>query len=241
MVWSTERMDVLRTMWLEGRSSGEIAKHLGGVTRNAVMGKVDRMGLMRSEDHNTRMTSIPTGACRPAFSVQTPEPVPEPEPEIVPEPIDPKVVRLSHGVVHRACAGASRGVVPDWRYAMSLVTELTGQPFSLDLPGHRASLVGMATMLVGDPRRILCPRLGEPVVLGYMRRFAAEGMVIGGKTPPRWCEIENGDEAFFEDMLIAEDVKDRPEIIVTDPLLVDRASERDAAPVVKADRVLEPA
>lgn len=240
MVWSTERMDVLRTMWLEGRSSGEIAKVLGDVSRNAVMGKVDRMGLMRSEDHNSRMTAVVTGACRPAPVVVQ---APEPEPEVVPEPIDPKVVRLSHGVVHRACAGASRGVIPDWRLAMSLVSELTGQPFSWDLPGHRASLVGMATMLVGDPRRILCPKLGEPVVLGFMRRFAAEGMVVGGKTPPRWCEMENGDEAFFEDMLIAEDVKERPEIIVTDPVpaTVESPSATDASVPTRVGRVLEPA
>jgi len=241
MVWSTERMDVLRSMWLEGRSSGDIAKALGEVTRNAVMGKVDRMGLMRSEDHNSRMTAVATGACRPAaVVVQTPEPEPEPE------PIDPRLVRLSRGTVHRACAGSERGVVPDWRYAASLVSDLTGQEFSWSMPGHRAAIVGMATMLVGDPRNILCPKLGEPVVLGFMRRFAAEGMVVGGKTPPRWCEMENGDEAFFEDMLIAEDVKVRPEIVMRDPAPA-AATSVDVAPAPASSsssvrvRELEPA
>jgi GcrA cell cycle regulator len=66
MVWTSERMATLESMWTAGSSSGEIARHLGGVSRNAVMGKVDRMGLMRSADHNSRMKRTPFGACAPA-------------------------------------------------------------------------------------------------------------------------------------------------------------------------------
>jgi GcrA cell cycle regulator len=32
-------------MWAEGQSASQIAKELGGVTRNAVIGKVHRLGL----------------------------------------------------------------------------------------------------------------------------------------------------------------------------------------------------
>lgn len=44
--WSEERKNTLRRLWKARRTSGEIAKHLGGVSRNAVMGMVNRMGLM---------------------------------------------------------------------------------------------------------------------------------------------------------------------------------------------------
>ena len=45
MSWTDERVETLRRMWQEGQSASTIAKELGGVTRNAVIGKVHRLGL----------------------------------------------------------------------------------------------------------------------------------------------------------------------------------------------------
>ncbi|WP_295535493.1 GcrA family cell cycle regulator [uncultured Thioclava sp.] len=45
MSWTDERVDLLKKMWSEGQSASQIAKELGGVTRNAVIGKVHRLGL----------------------------------------------------------------------------------------------------------------------------------------------------------------------------------------------------
>ncbi|MGA2954050.1 MAG: GcrA family cell cycle regulator [Caulobacteraceae bacterium] len=45
MGWTDERVEVLKKLWLEGLSASQIAKQLGGVTRNAVIGKVHRLGL----------------------------------------------------------------------------------------------------------------------------------------------------------------------------------------------------
>ena len=45
MSWTDERVDTLKRMWAEGQSASQIAKELGGVTRNAVIGKVHRLGL----------------------------------------------------------------------------------------------------------------------------------------------------------------------------------------------------
>ncbi|MGR3571339.1 GcrA family cell cycle regulator [Brevirhabdus sp.] len=45
MSWTEERVETLKTMWSEGKSASQIAKELGGVTRNAVIGKVHRLGL----------------------------------------------------------------------------------------------------------------------------------------------------------------------------------------------------
>lgn len=45
MSWTDDRVEVLKTMWGEGKSASQIAKELGGVTRNAVIGKVHRLGL----------------------------------------------------------------------------------------------------------------------------------------------------------------------------------------------------
>src|SRR5580698_8702987 len=45
MGWTDERVELLKKLWLEGLSASQIAKQLGGVTRNAVIGKVHRLGL----------------------------------------------------------------------------------------------------------------------------------------------------------------------------------------------------
>jgi len=46
MSWTTERIELLQKLWLEGCSASRIASELGdGLTRNAVIGKVFRLGL----------------------------------------------------------------------------------------------------------------------------------------------------------------------------------------------------
>ncbi|MGZ6013165.1 MAG: GcrA family cell cycle regulator, partial [Caulobacteraceae bacterium] len=45
MGWTDERVETLKKLWLDGLSASQIAKQLGGVTRNAVIGKVHRLGL----------------------------------------------------------------------------------------------------------------------------------------------------------------------------------------------------
>lgn len=45
MSWTDERIDRLKQMWGDGMSASQIAAQLGGVTRNAVIGKVHRLKL----------------------------------------------------------------------------------------------------------------------------------------------------------------------------------------------------
>jgi GcrA cell cycle regulator len=45
MGWTEERVELLKKLWQDGLSASQIAKQLGGVTRNAVIGKVHRLGL----------------------------------------------------------------------------------------------------------------------------------------------------------------------------------------------------
>ncbi|MEM8811392.1 MAG: GcrA family cell cycle regulator [Pseudomonadota bacterium] len=45
MSWTDERVELLTKLWSEGLSASQIATELGGVTRNAVIGKVHRLGL----------------------------------------------------------------------------------------------------------------------------------------------------------------------------------------------------
>ncbi len=46
MSWTDERVELLRQLWLDGKSASQISAALGnGLTRNAVIGKVHRLGL----------------------------------------------------------------------------------------------------------------------------------------------------------------------------------------------------
>jgi GcrA cell cycle regulator len=73
MSWTTERISTLSKLWLEGLSASAIARQLGGVSRNAVIGKVHRLGL----SGRCAMPTTP-GAAR---KVQArPRPAPKPRP-----------------------------------------------------------------------------------------------------------------------------------------------------------------
>ncbi|MDN2566697.1 GcrA family cell cycle regulator [Aquibium sp. A9E412] len=45
MNWTDERVETLKKLWAEGLSASQIAAQLGGVSRNAVIGKVHRLKL----------------------------------------------------------------------------------------------------------------------------------------------------------------------------------------------------
>ena len=45
MSWTDQRIDQLKTLWEKGLTASQIADELGGVSRNAVIGKAHRLGL----------------------------------------------------------------------------------------------------------------------------------------------------------------------------------------------------
>ena len=45
MNWTDERVEILKKLWADGLSASQIANELGSITRNAVIGKVHRLGL----------------------------------------------------------------------------------------------------------------------------------------------------------------------------------------------------
>jgi GcrA cell cycle regulator len=45
MTWTDDRIATLKHCWKDGFSASQVAQRLGGVTRNAVIGKVHRLGL----------------------------------------------------------------------------------------------------------------------------------------------------------------------------------------------------
>jgi len=72
MGWTDERVEQLKQLWTEGLSASQIARQLGGVTRNAVIGKVHRLGLQQRRPspkskeevvHYLRLDRLGAGMC----------------------------------------------------------------------------------------------------------------------------------------------------------------------------------
>ena len=59
MSWTEERVELLKKLWGEGQSASQIAKELGGVTRNAVIGKVHRLGLSNRSTSTSKSETVP--------------------------------------------------------------------------------------------------------------------------------------------------------------------------------------
>jgi GcrA cell cycle regulator len=76
MSWNDERVELLKKLWSEGLSASQIAGRIGSVTRNAVIGKVHRLGLSgratttRLKSHRPRPRPVP--AKRPPAAVAKP-------------------------------------------------------------------------------------------------------------------------------------------------------------------------
>lgn len=83
MAWTDDRVETLKRMWGEGASASQIAKELGGVTRNAVIGKVHRLGLSNRNADEAKPASQTSAKPAPAPKTAKPDPTPAPKPEPV--------------------------------------------------------------------------------------------------------------------------------------------------------------
>jgi GcrA cell cycle regulator len=84
MSWTDERIDQLKQMWERGMTASQIAEELGGVSRNAVIGKAHRLGLqarpspVKATDSTPKAAPQPRKAATPAESA-APRPVAKPK------------------------------------------------------------------------------------------------------------------------------------------------------------------
>ncbi|MGD0633780.1 MAG: GcrA family cell cycle regulator [Beijerinckiaceae bacterium] len=77
MSWTDERVELLKKLWLDGLSASRIAAELAaGVTRNAVIGKVHRLGLSGREK---AALPVSPARSRPKTAPQSPVRAPAPQ------------------------------------------------------------------------------------------------------------------------------------------------------------------
>ena len=75
--WTDERLTQLKALRDDGLSAGEIAAELGGVTRNAVIGKLHRLGLFDWHGPRVKAKPIPAPKPKPQRTVAF-SPIPKP-------------------------------------------------------------------------------------------------------------------------------------------------------------------
>ncbi len=85
MSWTDERISTLKKMWQQGKSASEIAEKLGGVTRNAVIGKAHRLGLSGRPSPIKKVVKKPVAA--PVAKKVAPAPVAKPVAAVAKTPV----------------------------------------------------------------------------------------------------------------------------------------------------------
>ncbi|MCW0196670.1 GcrA family cell cycle regulator [Sphingopyxis sp.] len=141
MSWTDERIEHLRSMWEKGLTASQIADELGGVSRNAVIGKAHRLGL-KSRPSPVKATekvvkapkpatpkpaapAAPPRAAAPAFQRPAappraePKPAAEPRPaaeaaatDAPPKPDAPRIVSIGPGGFIRQGPGDQQAPIP---------------------------------------------------------------------------------------------------------------------------------
>ena len=125
--WTEDRVGALKKLWLEGQSASQIAKQLGGgVTRNAVIGKVHRLGLSGR--------AAPSQPARTTFRAAT-----------RPRPAAPAAPVQAPSAPRRIEAAAPRPVMVAQPVAPAPAPDLPGTATVMTLGAH------MCKWPIGDP------------------------------------------------------------------------------------------
>ena len=125
--WTEDRVGALKKLWLEGQSASQIAKALGGgVTRNAVIGKVHRLGLSGR--------AAPSQPARTTFRAAT-----------RPRPAAPAAPVQAPSAPRRIEAAAPRPLMTAQPVAPAPAPELPGTATVMTLGAH------MCKWPIGDP------------------------------------------------------------------------------------------
>ena len=91
MSWTDERIEKLTKMWEGGSTASQIAEELGGVSRNAVIGKAHRLGL---KARPSPVKASEKDAAAPAVVPRAPKADAPPRPAPAPRPVAPRVAPL---------------------------------------------------------------------------------------------------------------------------------------------------
>ncbi|HEY4165092.1 MAG TPA: GcrA family cell cycle regulator [Dongiaceae bacterium] len=162
MEWTEQRIEILRKLWGQGQTASQIAAILGGITRNAVIGKAHRLGLTGRPSPIKREAGVagqprrrnPAPARRLPIAGQTGQTPGQPHGQPLPQ---------THGV---SAAQAQRAQVQ--AEPVRGASEMPAAAPVKTAPARTASQVGSKTCSwpVGDPKQPGFHFCDEPAEVG---------------------------------------------------------------------------
>ena len=122
MAWTEDRVEILSKLWADGLSASQIAKQLGGVTRNAVIGKAHRLGLksrpspVKAGSKTAKKAAKPAAKAPPkprAAARKAAPPANQPQKVVGQSDLDlPKIVSIGPGGFLRQGPGDQQAPIP---------------------------------------------------------------------------------------------------------------------------------
>jgi GcrA cell cycle regulator len=132
MSWTDERIERLTTLWTQGMTASQIADELGGVSRNAVIGKAHRLGLQsrpspvkpneekdreaplrrRTSPRSRARSPKPAPAAAPPSEPRRPPSPPAPAPAAPSAPPQPQIRSIGPGGFIRQTPGEQQSPIP---------------------------------------------------------------------------------------------------------------------------------
>ncbi|MGV6875425.1 GcrA family cell cycle regulator [Pseudochelatococcus sp. B33] len=168
--WTDERVEQLRKLWSDGLSASQIATEIGGVSRNAVIGKVHRLGLSGRAKAPVAATPRPVRKAPAAVT-------PAPRAPAVP-PADPPPQAQTFGNTALAAARAVAGPAED--VVAKVVPQAVPQIAPQVVPAARESVVVPLSerVTIMDLREYMCRwPVGDPTSPSF--RFCGARSVTG--------------------------------------------------------------
>lgn len=144
MSWTDERVEKLKELWTEGMSASQIAKVLGGVTRNAVIGKVHRLGLSnrgpgageesKPADPAPKAKAAPRSSAAPEPAEPAPASASDREEAAAQPPVPAQTVRRTVPVIRDATQPRAPGApTPEEEAARATLAEIEKIAKRIDL------------------------------------------------------------------------------------------------------------
>ncbi len=181
MAWTDDRVETLKKMWGEGNSASQIAKELGGVTRNAVIGKVHRLGLSsRNQGKPEAAEAKPAEPAAPAAAAPVespPAPKAEPEPAVAEAPPVAEATKAEPEVEEETTDLPAEVEAPG--AMVTIPSENQVNISEIDRDALKLSLMELTERTckwpIGDPSRGEFYFCGHPVITGkpYCKGHAA--------------------------------------------------------------------
>ncbi|GMN12580.1 GcrA family cell cycle regulator [Altererythrobacter sp. MTPC7] len=159
MSWTEERTAKLKTMWEKGSTASQIAEELGGVSRNAVIGKAHRLGL-KSRPSPVKAGEKKKAAAKPAAKAAPKAPpkkaAPAPKPAAKPAPAAP--ARPAAGPAQASGDSNAPQPMPEKRSDMPKIVSVGPGGFLRQGPGDQQPPIPPA------PPRRLVPQKPSPEI-----------------------------------------------------------------------------